>query len=388
MWRTRRSWLFPLALLAAAAPAGAQTHSARWTLERELRIGAGAGEGALSSVSAVAVGRDGSVYVAQPEEAKVRRFGPDGRFAGAFGREGRGPGEFGNIVSMGWRGDTLWTSDPMLGRVQLFDRAGRVLGSHPLLVSSRGGLLAGGRAATTAPVATRRIAEGKARSVALLAVSREGRVLDTLRTLSVRGAALSVGAGERAMNAPNPFADHTLWGVHPDGSALVVVDRPAPASAAESRFRVTRLDPAGRAVFSREYRYTPAPVTRAHFDAVATAWSDGMREAASRGGGVELVFSPAQLRGVLGAPRFHPPVSHVVAGRDGTVWLRREDWRQARVTWNVLDARGTLLGFFDLPSAVQIVQADLGAVWAVERDADDVPHVVRYRVRRAAAPAS
>jgi NAD(P)H-nitrite reductase large subunit len=72
-------------------------------------------------------------------------------------------------------------------------------------------------------------------------------------------------------------------------------------------------------------------------------------------------------------------VSHVVAGRDGTIWLRREE-RGGVTRWEVLDASGSVVARLDVPAALRILAADRTDVWGVETDDLDVPYVVRYRV--------
>lgn len=65
---------------------------------------------------------EGAVYIAQPQESRIRVFDDDGTFVRYIGRAGDGPGEF---RSLGWiclRSDTLWASDgeaTVLGHVDL-----------------------------------------------------------------------------------------------------------------------------------------------------------------------------------------------------------------------------------------------------------------------------
>ena len=63
--------------------------------EEEVLGGPGSPEDAiLARPCAVEIGYDGSRYVLDENEARIVRYGPDGRFMGSFGRKGEGPGEF------------------------------------------------------------------------------------------------------------------------------------------------------------------------------------------------------------------------------------------------------------------------------------------------------
>jgi hypothetical protein len=365
-----------LAAAAWAAPAVAQGAPAPWVAVPEVRLGAADGAAALGTVTALAVGRDGTLYVADATARQVRRFTPGGAPGGAIGREGRGPGEFLSLAAMGWRGDTLWVSDPAQGRVQRFTADGRLLNAHTLLVAPRGGLLPDGTAVTPAPARATAVAEGSIATVPLLRVRPGGEVVDTVWRLSTRRAMATVEAGARVMTAPNPFGEHTLWAVAPDGSAVFVVERAAAPSAAPTRFRVSRLRPGGTPAYTRDYRYTPRPLAARDLEAAAEDWN----ARAAGAGAAAPRMNAADVRRVFTPPRFHPPVTAIVAGLDGTLWLRREAG-QGEVTWTVLDERGGVAGYLRLPRAAEVMLADRRRVWTVERDGDGVPYVVRYAVR-------
>ncbi len=80
-------------------------------------------------------------------------------------------------------------------------------------------------------------------------------------------------------------------------------------------------------------------------------------------------------------PEHRVPVRAVVAGRDGTVWLRGSETQAGLASWTVLGADGTRLASIDIPMRVTVYRADRDFVWGVEHDTLDVPYVVRYRVR-------
>lgn len=74
------------------------------------------------------------------------------------------------------------------------------------------------------------------------------------------------------------------------------------------------------------------------------------------------------------------PIRQVIMGSDGTLWLRTQ--RQAgHDPWLVLDPSGDSIGTLLVAPGSSLNQPSAGVVWMVERDQDDLPSVVRYRVR-------
>jgi len=106
--------------------------------------GPGSGPGQLSSVGAVAVAPDGSVYVADGRD-RIDRFAADGTLLNSFGSSGDGPGEFrfgagggndsgaGGGIAIGPDG-SVYVADTRNDRVQRFDADGK----HPVVIIPKG----------------------------------------------------------------------------------------------------------------------------------------------------------------------------------------------------------------------------------------------------------
>ena len=93
----------------------------------------------FGGVSAVALGPDETVFVADEYNSEVRVFGLDGAHRRTFGREGDGPGEFRSLYSLAWVGDRLLTLDPRLGRIGEFSAEGEWLGQRRTVMAGFSG---------------------------------------------------------------------------------------------------------------------------------------------------------------------------------------------------------------------------------------------------------
>ena len=84
----------------------------------------------FGSVTSVALGPGGEIFVADGRNREVRVFGLDGAHRRTFGREGEGPGEFQSLNSLAWAGDRLLSFDPEQGRIGEWSAEGEWLGQR------------------------------------------------------------------------------------------------------------------------------------------------------------------------------------------------------------------------------------------------------------------
>jgi hypothetical protein len=80
-------------------------------------------------------------------------------------------------------------------------------------------------------------------------------------------------------------------------------------------------------------------------------------------------------------PPVVPPIDAVYIGIDHSTWLQRPAVT-AGIPHFVLDERGNEIGIVTLPHRSHFAGGTRDRVWIVERDEDDVPSLVRYRVAR------
>lgn len=372
--------------LLACFTASAAAQTARWTLAQELRIGSQEGENALSRVPGLTVAPDGSIYVSQPLARSVWVFDARGRRLANVGRRGSGPGEFLDPREVGWRGDSLWATDAGQGRVTLFPGPTRPVttitvggGLYPLALLSDGTLLA-----RENPMASD-IGGGTVRTIRYFRVSRSGARLGTVAEVDTRHGWMFIRNPAPGRELPNtlraqPFSDMRLVVASANGRSVVVVDRPAASSAGRAEFTVTRYDGSGRRVWISRVPYTPRRLTRELIeDSVAP---QARMIAAIPDFGATPVTVAGWIRAQLYTPRYLPPVSAAVVGRDGSVWLRREPIHGQPVQWTVLNANGRAIANVQAPAGLRIFEADADRVWGIARDELEVPYVMVYRIAR------
>lgn len=338
-----------------------------WELgAEEVRIGSVDDPDAmLSDVAHVFVTRRDQVLIAQPQDATVRLHDAlTGRLIRRLGRRGDGPNEFRSPGRIGVIGDTLWVSDESLRRVTLYDSAGSYLSERrwPDPTEGSGGrpsafatLTADGRTVFATEVSDWQSADEQLPVVAI------GPTRDVVLGYRIGLPQFNLtpvpGREELLRIDEAPHWTRTLWAFDPEARRLVFADRLPPTAQDIATYRLTGVTAEGDTIMSSQVPYDPVPIP----DAVRDSLSQELPE-------------PYALR-------FYPPVSAVVAGRDGTTWVARENTGAPTRGWDIFDASGRMIGRLDAPAALDIQDATSERVWAVVPDVLDVPYVARYRIR-------
>jgi hypothetical protein len=366
---------------ASAAQIAAQT---TLRLTQEFRIGdADDAELGFSRIGNIAVDAKSNVYVVEQQDQQIRVFDAKGKPVRRIGHKGKGPGEFTQIDRIGFRGDTLWVRDPQLARITMFDTQGKLLKTFPApgyvrlgspirgteLSSSAGGIASDGYIHMDKPggvvfLGTEKPADSV--RAPILRFDRAGEVVDTIMQIPLylledhdKGTARSGRSGSYRpaqtdmMIDPGPPSDAPLRVIL--DRDVILIDRHRATSRTGATYTITRTAPNGRVLYRRQIRYKPIPYTGAFAKKIE----------ADRG---------------IKMPALQPPVSKAIAGLDGTLWLRRDADGDPTTTWTVISANGVALGDIALPAKTEIRYIGPDFVYLVERDEDDIPYLVRYRM--------
>jgi hypothetical protein len=406
-----------------------------WVLREEFKFGSVDGPQALSHVGDFEIGRDGSLYVVQFPAISV--FDANGRPSGTIGRVGGGPGEFAVSASrIGFRGDTLWATDlsalhflttdgkeayQLKWRTLMPKEGSAFLPATPMA----DGTVLGERTLVGGPGTAPGIGFFDAERLPLLRFDRTGTVVDTIAMVGWNRPRYVAFAGGGSLDHPlqgmgNPLTPgiESLLPVvvTRDYRAVILIGSIKTQEAAPTlrnlggllatpamTFQLLRIAIDGDTLLNTAIEYEPQPVS--------ASMRDWLREnfAAQRAGDFSGRRDPrnpipppssavreqrrAEAREAITFPEFLPPVRHILAGEDGTIWLLRELREDREDHWEVYTERGQLQGTvvisagrsaaFPWSPRVRLLRATRDEVWGTTLDDLDVPTIHRYRIDKA-----
>lgn len=317
----------------------------------------------------LAAGPQDSLYAADPMGGELWTPGRANNSTRAFRFTAlKLPGFPGRV---GWMGDSLWVSDLRSSRVIFLTRSLEPIRSADISLPGALGPISGYRllailparrllVETTADGFAIAIADPRFKSVAtdvpgplvpagpigrlpIWIADFQGSILGTVAWISTHHMMAAIHpSGPRAPHGaelvllPQPFEDQPLFSVDPTGHHMVIVNRNVPEDGAstEARYTVRWLNVEGDTVATHRYAYSPVAIppvqvrnwARRHAGRVSSDPTEGVR-----------IVMRALFR-----PRWLPPVSRVLVGSDGTVWIRRESVPGAAFArWEILDRDGS-----------------------------------------------
>ena len=364
-------------------------------LVEEVRIAPAVDDTSLfTDVNEFEVDVAGRLWIYDRPANRLFLFAPDGQLVRRVGRQGAGPGEFGSnngMVALPDTGIALW--DARNARVSFFSAAGdfRTSWRTPAGFFTSNGLVTdhSGAFFLRRPVTAPREGDILGR-MGLVRLTGDNTLQDSLVPPEVRVDRQVFIAEQRsgkdnvsrsATSAPFSAAAHWQW--HPDGYFVV---------AHGGTYEITLARGNGKPVVIRR---TTSPVA---------IGSDELSEERER-----LLWQMRQTDpnwSFAGAslPDRKAPMQQLFIARDGRVWVRvataseripddeleepREKGPPVRhfrtpTVWEVFGDDGRFLGRIPFPRRTTLMEADSEYVWAIVRDDDDLPSVVRFRIEPA-----
>jgi hypothetical protein len=356
---------------------GIWSESSAWRTQHELSIDVATSgpEAEFGDVTDVAVDSLGRIFVLDGFANQFTAFDPDGKFLFAGGGLGEGPGEFaggGPFRILVAAGDSIVIPDGFLGRANLFTPEGRFVRSFPLetqdlaprqwMVGPQGSVFA------------RRLFDSQDLIVRL---DLEGRQLESLVTLEYPQRLPSRDDPTSPALTPVP-----VWATLPTGEVV---------HGHSHAYRLTASAPSGaiRLIVTR-------PLTaRALSDAERLAFRDRLREVLKNRGAPPTAVDQAMR--LISGPEREPLIIKILAGPEETIWVQRAQTIDVMdltglnlfradglgsERWDVFSGDGRFLGQVQLPDRFDLRRIRGDQLFGVQRDAFDVPAVVRLRILR------
>ena len=370
---------------------GAVPATAVRRLIEELRIAPEADDTSLfTEVSEFDVDPAGRFLVYDRPTNTALLFGADGGLVRRIGRQGAGPGEFNSNNGMVALGDTGWALwDSRNARVSRFTSAGDFRSSSitPAQFSTSNGLITdrSGTLYLKRPVTEPREGEILGR-MGLVRLRPDGSLGDSLAPpdLPVQRDVYLAERNEKGNQSRSSssarYAPAYHWAWHPEGYFVV---------AHGGNYEIIAAHPGAK----------PRAMVRT-LPGVAVSEEERGEERES------LLYNMRQTdpnwswRGPQ-LPENKAPLMGLVVARDGRIWARvalpseripdveltpsRDPKRPVNhfrtpVAYEVFTADGTFLGRVTFPARTTLMEADRNLVWALGRDENDLPAVLRFRI--------
>ena len=379
-------------------------------LVEELRIGVleGAEEYTFSSITDLAVGRDGSIFVAEARPVRLRVYDDHGKFVKSIGRQGSGPGEYrqvdaleimadGNIaVRDGNQQGRINIHNPegnFLRSFQLWtgfftndmfrvDNAGNFYAKAPERLGNNGPSKPGGQMfwikanASGTIIDTLPMPMGKTSDVQLYGGPNASRVESMLSTLSSAGGIISGSPLKYVIDVQRP--GQTTLRIEREHQPLRLAGAEKNEWQAVAGYKSKQ--PSGRS-FSTGPDGKPvvrdAPPTKYTIPAVKPAFRELRSD--EEGRIWVQVYTAANKQP---PPATQPPKAPGALSPPGSTNQPVSLWREYP-TYEVFDPSGRLLGSVVVPPRTSFMVMRGLNIWGVTRGELDEAYVVRYRIEPA-----
>ncbi len=330
----------------------------------------------LMRVNGVARLSDGRIAIADRGTLNLRVFGADGSHLLTLGGAGEGPGEFQSVDLAGsLPGDTLVLVDYRLQRVSYFHPEVGFLRSVPMpstelyYIRSKG-LLSDGSVIMEALIMDALGAEGyERRNTAFVSVSGDGERATDLGRFPGGESVMRTGQTEHGLA--------TYLTTVPFGkSGLSTAKGSFFYYGSQDRYEVQVHDLSGKLTRMVRLDREPTPVTAADLEAyVASEVADAADEDEAREVRQQAEAGPV--------PQFHPAYGQILADPFGCLFVMdSKKPGETEAYWSVFDPEGGLVGSFEVPDGVEVLEIGDDYLLGLSRDEFEVEYVRVYGLTR------
>lgn len=326
-------------------------------------LGSTDGDDSFGFIVDVALSPEGSLAVSQYGLGEVWVFDARGR-RHVVGRSGGGPGEFGSVLRVGWRGDTLLVVDGLGSRISLMASDGRYLRGHatvPRSAAARYGPVGYLRSGLTV-AAPRTTSSSTPEPKPILLVGIDGQILDTLGEARHRrvsaDAALPDGTG---FVFQNPLANYTRTALSPDGRYFGTADELEGPDGSELRFVL--YDDTGNELGRTAVGVETDPAS----DEDVLERTGDIVESLSTRHGLPVASVRKSILEAVQAPDRLPALSRFLLDNAGNLWVG-SIVKGGRVFWRAWSIEGDLVRTWIADPDLELKQIHEEGAVAVRRD--------------------
>ena len=353
------------------------------------------GSWAFAMIDDIAIDAAGNIYVLERSDQVIRVFDSSGRLTKSLGRRGDGPGEFRNARTTIIRRDSLWVFDYGNSRVSAFSlvRSGvRTFTVRPSVngVASAAEVTARG---LLVYVNNQALAEATSRSIGrhspalFVHTNSIGDVLDTVHAVSEARATLrfNMFAADVKTREPagrvvraQPFATRALWAMSQDGAEFVTIGQRNDATIGAGAIRISFVSLRGVVLRTKDIAFERILLTDRDVGRIV----DSLAKPFLIKGNIRMRGDRTMIRDSLVRPKYWPAYTSLLAGLDGTLWLRSPvpSSMPGSVYW-MLSSSGEIEERVALPKDFRLIRASRERVWGWSPDSDGVPVIKRFRRR-------
>lgn len=382
---------FSCLLLAVATVSASAQSAPRKQLVEDLRLDSNTED--LPGIFRTAIGPRGQIALFIREDQNLRIYDSTGKKLATFGRAGAGPRESRFVASLRWRGDTVWMYDRALRRMTWVTQNGEFLRHEPIpqnlnlrsvaddgrdpvgafYVFDPQSITPDGRIVAWADVGLGRDANGRVQtksSLVLADLTGGNRKIIGAQEPALHVSVRIVDQTDTVRSFGLPFTTFPVLTHSTDGTRFGSVTHELGPRSGSYTVRVFRTN--GDTMFMKTFPFTGMPIPTAKRDSAIE------RQRNPR-------YAPSVNARLLAlardsTPRIYSRVVDVALGRQNTTWLTMRD--VGRGTEAIaLDARGNPILSVMLPARTRIIDGSPTSLWVIQTDEDDLPSVVRYKIR-------
>jgi hypothetical protein len=323
---------------------------------------------------AIALDPAGNVYVLDFSDNNIKCFDPAGKFVRLIGRKGQGPGEFNMPAEIVSAGNRLIVWDLGNSRLCAFTASGD-------FIKAENGAVYAGRPRKLGALATGEIVletektyfnePNRPQDIHLEILTPDLLPQKTVYSQPVlRNKYMRVGS--MLTNLPQPFSPDVHWETSPSGSIVV---------GHSEKYEIGIYDKDGTQQAVIRHGYVPVKVTSED----EKRFFSGMTY--TTGTGVQRGAPDHVLKNTV-FPKFKPAFDALVVDSDGNVLVQtyQKNEEDKGRTFDAFDARGRFIatvhveGDVLFPGRGRRSRIMDGCFWLIKHGADELPHVVKYRI--------